>query len=284
MRRFAVAEPRAGWLALVWGLSSVIAPGFIWISLQKNPDIMVLPSNFDTLVAHQDLVVGSSLSLAALPDNDLYANVLNPDRATLVAGLPNISEAHSISILEAAAAASAHTVLLEVNAFAHEYDGLRNHPLAATLAGKLSENGKRLTLVARAAVGLAVEEHARVRVGRSGVTREEFVVVGPVSPQLFPRAVWDTAGLKAALANARRQKTRVLLFWPPLPEGGFGRDRVRYDELRDHISAFAKQYALPLWIAAEPWPDQLFRDDFGHLNASGREHFATEISAWVSSL
>lgn len=279
-----MAESKTGWMAAVWVLSSAIALGFIWITLQRSPDRIVLPSNFDTLVAHNDVLIGSSLSLAALPDDDLYAHVLNPDRSTFVASLPGISESHSIHILKAAVAADAHTVLLEANAFSHEFNGLRHHPLAATLARVISENGKRLTMVARAAAGLPAEKHARVRLGRLSADRHEFVLAAKPEPVLFPRTVWDTAGLEGVLAEARRQDIRVLLFWPPLPESGFGRDRIRYAEMSDHISALAKQYALPLWVASAPWPDQLFMDNVGHLNADGRKRFAAEIGTWVSSL
>ena len=271
-------------MVAVWLLSCAIALGFIWTALQRNPDRIILPPDFATLVAHKDVLIGSSLSLTALPDDDLYANVLNPDRATLVASLPNISESHSLNILAAAVAAGAHTVLLEANAFSHEFNGLRNHPLAATLAGMISENGKRLTLIARAAVGLPAQQHARVRLGRLPANQQEFMLVRSVEPVLFPRTVWDTAGLEEALADARRQGTRVLLFWPPMPEGGFGRDRVRYAEISDHVRALAKQYALPVWVPSAPWPDQLFMDNFGHLNARGRERFAAEIGAWARSL
>ncbi|MCB1680213.1 MAG: SGNH/GDSL hydrolase family protein [Halioglobus sp.] len=283
MRRFVAAEPEAGWLAAVWVLSGTIAAGFIWATLQKNPDKITLPADFAALVAHQDLLLGSSLSRTALPHDARYTRVLHPDRETLVASLPNISEAQSLDILAAAVAAGAHTVLLEVNAFAHEYNGLWNCPWATTLAGVLSENGRRLTLVARAAVGLSVEQQGRVRLGRFPAHAPGMVLAGAVAPALFPRAVWDGAGLEAALADARRHDTVVLLFWPPLPESGYGRDRARYAQMSEHIRALAKQYALPLWLAPAPWPDGLFMDHFGHLNASGRERFAAEIGVWVRS-
>lgn len=197
-----MAESKVGWMVAVWVLSSVIALGFIWITLQRSPDRIGLPSNFDTLVAHNDMLIGSSLSLAAPPDDNLYANVLDPGRATLVAGLPSISEAHSISILKAAVAAGADAVLLEANAFAHEYNGLQHHPWAATLAGLISENGKRLTLVARTAAGLPAKGYNRVRVGRISANRLGFELGGLVRPELFPRAVWDTTGLEQVLADA----------------------------------------------------------------------------------
>jgi hypothetical protein len=76
----------------------------------------------------------------------------------------------------------------------------------------------------------------------------------------------------------------VLLFWPPVPEGGFGRDQVRYDEIRRHITGLANVYALSLWISPVPWPDELFLDNFGHLNDKGRERFAREIANWARSL
>jgi lysophospholipase L1-like esterase len=74
------------------------------------------------------------------------------------------------------------------------------------------------------------------------------------------------------------------LFWPPLPEGGFGRDRDRYRAMSDHIKRLANRYALPLWVADGPWPDELFMDKFGHLNLQGRQRFAGEIAAWARSL
>ena len=284
MRRFVDTDSKASWMVAVWVLSCAIALGFIWTTLQKSPHHIILPVNFNALVAHKDVLVGSSLSLAALPDDDRYANVLSPDRATLVASLQGISESHSISIFRAAVAADAHTVLLEANAYAHEFNGLRNHPWAATLANLISETGRRLTLVARAAAGLSATEHGRVRLGRLHADQQEFELMGPVEPLLFPRNIWDTAGLEEALADARRHGIRVLLFWPPLPEGGFGRDPVRYAEISDHVRALAKQYALPVWVPSAPWPDQLFMDNFGHLNARGRVRFAAEIGAWARSL
>lgn len=284
VRRFVGAELKARWMAAVWLLASAVALGFIWITLQKSPDGIILPPNFEKQVAHNDLLIGSSLTRASLPGGDLYANVLNPDRVTHIAGLPSISESHSIAILEAAVAAGADTVLLEVNAFAHEYNGLQHHPWAATLAGLISENGKRLTLVARTAAGLPTKEYNRVRVGRISANRLGFELGGLVKPELFPRTVWETTWLEEVLADAHRRGTRVLLFWPPLPEGGFGRDRVRYAEMSDYISTLAKHYELPLWTASAPWPDQLFMDNIGHLNANGRERFAAEISAWANSL
>jgi len=284
MQRFAKSKSAAGWMPAVWTASIAIAFVVIWTTLQESPDTITLPTDFDIQVARSDVLVGSSLSWAALPDEDRYRRIVHPGRRTRVASLDGISEAHSLQLVQAAIAAGATTVLLEVNALAHEYNGLRNHPVATTVAGIMAETGKRLTSVARAAVGLPAVEHTRVRIGRHSLNRREFALAGPVEPELFPRAVWDTSALEKTLADARRRDTRILLFWPPLPEGGFGRDRDRYRAMSDHIKRLANRYALPLWVADGPWPDELFMDKFGHLNLQGRQRFAGEIAAWARSL
>lgn len=271
------------WMLATWALSGAVAAGFIWLVLQTSPDRIALPPNFYKLVAHKDVVIGSSLSWTALPHDENYANILNPGRATLVASLPSISESHSIDLLQATVAANANTVLLEVNAFAHEYNGLRNFPLAATLAGVIADTGKRLTLVARATIGLPAREYALIRLGRAATNQRDFVLAGPVEPELYTRTVWDTAGLKEALATAHREKTRLLFFWPPRPSWGGDRNRSNYREIRDHIRLLAKESGVPVWTAQEPWPDHLFMDNFGHLNATGRKLFASKISAWVKA-
>ena len=278
------ASPRIGWMVLVWALSITLSAVFFWISLENSPDRITVPSNFDTLVSGNDLLIGSSLSWAALPAGNRFDNVLDPNRLTVVASLDSISESHSIQLLQAAADAGAHTVLLEVNALAHEYDGMRYNPLAATFASILSEFGKKMTLVARNAIGLPAADYGQVRLERLAANRQEFLLAGPVVPRLFPRKIWDSSGFERVLAACVRQQTRVLLFWPPVPEGGFGRDPVRYDQIRRHIIGLANLYTLPLWISPVPWPDEFFLDNFGHLNEKGSERFAREIAYWARSL
>lgn len=283
MSRRTGSELSARWMVVIWVVASAIAASFVWYLLQKNPDQIVLPENFATTVAHNDVLIGSSLSLSALPNDDSYANILSPDRATYVASAASITEGHTISILEAAVAADVNTVLLEVNAFSHEFTGLWNIPVAATLAGLMADYGKRMTKGARATAGLPTRNFTHVRLNRLNKNHQQFAVAGRPDPQLYPRALADPARLNQALLDARRKKTRVLLFWPPLPEGGFGRDPVRYASMQEHVVAFAEAYQLPLWTAASPWPDSLFLDNYGHLNAKGRMRFAAEIGVWTSS-
>jgi hypothetical protein len=270
-------------LVAVWLAATVIAVGFIWLTLERIPDTITLPTEFESAVKHNSVLVGSSLSWSALPVGPAYTNTLDPTQRTVVATLDSISEAHSIQILQSAIAAGADTVLLEVNALAHEYDGMRNFPLGATLASVLAETGKRLTLIVRRDVGLPIGDYGQVRLGRIPADRQGFLLAGQASPRLFPREIWDKRALEDALATASRRHIRVLLFWPPLPEGGFGQESVRYNEIKRHIVNLAEDYGVPVWVPSAPWPDRLFMDNFGHLNAKGRRRFAAEIADWVAS-
>lgn len=270
-------------LVAVWLAATVIAVGFIRLTLECSPDTITLPTEFDSAVTNNNVLVGSSLSWSALPAGDRYTNALDPTQRTVVATLDSISEAHSIQILQAAIAAGAHTVLLEVNALAHEYDGMRHFPPAATLASVLAETGKRLTLIVRKGVGLPLDDYGHVRLGRVPADRQGFLLAGPASPRLFPRAIWDKRALEDALATASRRRIRVLFFWPPLPEGGFVHESVRYNEIKRHILNLAGEYGVPVWVPSTPWSDGLFLDNFGHLNAKGRKGFAAEIADWVAS-
>jgi hypothetical protein len=122
-----------------------------------------------------------------------------------------------------------------------------------------------------------------VRLGRVPVDRRGFLLAGPANPRLFPRAIWHQRALEEALAAARRRGTRVLFFWPPLPAGGFGREMSRYREIQRHIRSVAAAYGLAVWMPRGPWPDALFLDNFGHLNANGRKRFAVEIGDWAAA-
>ena len=83
---------------------------------------------------------------------------------------------------------------------------------AAALASVLAETGKRLTLIVRKAVGLPLDDYGHVRLGRVPVDRQGFLLAGPASPRLFPRAIWDKRALEDALATASRRRIRVLFF------------------------------------------------------------------------
>jgi hypothetical protein len=226
------------------------------------------------------VVIGSSMTGHAVPVVPPPGGLLGDGRAHARWQAGAITEARTLDLLEAAVAAGAETVLVEVNTFAtmrRDAAARREGGVAAWIDGGLEQLTRRLQASLSALGG-----RAELPVNRNDPDLDPR----PWSPRLdgvariYPEVLTqprDPSRLRALLDRASAGGVEVLFFDPPRPEAvaaAMGPDG--YAAFLAHLRSVAGAYDTSLLVFETPWPDNLFRDPV-HMNRDGRARFLAEL-------
>ena len=204
---------------------------------------------------------------------------------------PAISERLTTRLLAHAIESGAETILLEVNAYVHDYsDYSRGYlelgePLfTAYLARYFRELGARLTVNFKR----FWSDHpgAPVFFYKSPIDGGDSPLdLGAVAPEdyyrLIPLEPVHPGELRRLLERARATGTEVFFFSPPRPRSVVTLiGEAEFVRMMEHVSAVAEDLRVPLWYSSSGWPDDHFIDIKAHVNARGRARFLRELARW----
>lgn len=250
------------------------------------------PAAPPTFGGAQIAVIGSSLTGYAFPKQggldgrgDMSHSLLGDGRSHFRIGLPAISEAEAVALVERAAAERAELILLEVWPFVYDLPSLhamrRCDQPARDLRVWLKERQYEQTDVVARLIGRATSTED------GGEPRD----LDRRSPQRFAtsargfalamRGPCDMERLVRAVRAARSGGSRIIMVAPPrsvTADRLLGADQVQ--ALDSAARDLARRLDVPLFAPAGPWPDDRFVS-IGHLDRAGREQMQARLIAWI---
>ena len=269
-------------LWLVWLSAALLAILAIRLLIVMSPTLVL--SDRPTQPLEIDVVLGSSLSKTLLPPYQQAPSLMNDHRDTDVVSVPGATALETLEMLEWAIHHTRGDIAIEVNAFTLQFSHF-SIPAFPWLTAAL-ENQRRIaasmTFTAKQLVGVTPGEvrYKQMNLGRAkkrfAITTREPKANLSYLPQsfLYPRE------LKAQIRRLAREDRKVVFIWPPAPESGTGSNLASWHRAREHVVEFCLEYKVDCWLPTAPWPDDLFRDLWGHLGPSGRDRFAEEFTDW----
>ena len=277
----------------IWVAALVIAAGFTIALLRQDPGIYeeYPGSGLPDVDGAEIVVIGSSLTAHLLPGPESAGGVLGDRRTSAMLAVPGISERLTTRLLAHAIGSGAETVLIEINAYVHDYSeysrahrGLGEPLFTMHLAGYFRDLGARLTLnFKRLFFAIA---HAPVTFYENpvdgGKTALDFAAVASEDYyRLFSLEPAYPDELGKLLEKARAADTEVLFFSPPRPRSAVRLiGSAEFARMVEHVSDVAREFGVPVWYATSAWPDDQFIDIKAHVNARGRDRFLRELSRW----
>ena len=232
------------------------------------------------------VVIGSSFTHRALPMDPVHGGLLGDGRSHRLLVSPGQTEAQSLYLLQLAIASGAETVLLEANDFL--FDVIDPQPSLVR-----SPHDWIGAFFRSVVLGLQSERRYRSHPGGLALWTSDTI---DLYDKVARNRIHDEPAVRLAfrmdagrefsnlVAHARAHGVEVVLFLPPISE--------RFENvligatnkaISDHAKAFAGTTGLPLWYAAEAWPDDYFAD-LRHANRQGRTRFLAEFAAWYANL
>jgi hypothetical protein len=271
----------------------VIAAGFITAIGWEGPSIYEgYPSEDLPNIGEAEIIfIGSSLTAHLVPGAAPASGVFGDHRLAAMLAVPGISEQMTTRLLAYAIESGAATVLVEINAYAHEYTRYsRSHPglgepaFTAQLARYFRELGASLTLNFKRL--LVDTPHVPVTFYKDpvdggnrtlnikAVAAEHYYRLSCLQPA-YPEE------LGRLLEEARSASIEVLFFAPPRPLSVVNLiGEAEFAKVIECISDVAQEFRVPVWYSPSGWPDDQFIDISAHANARGRARFLHELANW----
>lgn len=233
------------------------------------------------------VVIGSSLSAAAIPQDQVQDGLLGDNRRHVVWFFPAISASQTMALGRKAIEDGARVILIELNAFAYSYPRrvIRQDYLPGWVAA-LGDWSDDFTEHLRATISLAADSN------RTAVDYPEFqdswdgVMRWQRNTALQPSGSEYTETLASLIEIAARQNIDVVFFEPP-------RHRQLLHEIARELEMPLHRYlrtqVMPpnatAMLVSAAWPDALFADEAAHLNLSGQARFLAELRrSWRQSV
>ncbi|MDF1732760.1 MAG: hypothetical protein P1U49_14725 [Minwuia sp.] len=264
--------------ASVWAVVLLLTVGSIMVIWNWQP-----VTEQQTLEAGTPIVViGSSLSAAAIQQDQVPEGLLGDNRRHVVWFVPAISASETMALSRKAIDEGARVILIELNAFAYSDPPRVNRPdyLPGWVAA-LGDRSDEFTEHLREAISVAVDgnrtavDYPAFRDSWDGVMRWQR------NTALRPSGGEYTEDLASLTEVAARQNIDVVFFEPP-------RHRQRLQEIARELEMplprYLRTYVIPpdaiAMVASAAWPDALFADEVGHLNLSGQARFMAELQRY----
>jgi len=261
--------------ASVWAVVLMLTVGSIMMIWNWQP-----VTELHTLEAETPIVViGSSLSAAAIQQGQVQEGLLGDNRRHVVWFVPAISAPETMALSRKAIDDGARVILIELNAFAYSYPRrvIRSDYLPGWVAA-LGDWSDDFTEHLREAISLAVDGN------RTAVDYPEFrgswdgVMRWQRNTALRPSGSEYTEALASLMEVAARQNIDVVFFEPP-------RHRQRQQEIARELEMplhrYLRTHVMPpdatAMLVSAAWPDALFADEVAHLNLSGQARFMAEL-------
>ncbi|MXO71881.1 hypothetical protein [Alteraurantiacibacter buctensis] len=239
----------------------------------------------------QIAVIGSSQSKYAFAkhagrdtEDGTSSSLLGDGRSHFRIGLPAISEAEAVALVEQAAAERAELILLEVWPFIYELPSLhaarRCDQPARRLRVWLKERQHQQTDVVARLIGRATSTDDGGEPPDIDRRTPEHFAATARSYGLVMRGPCDMDRLARAVRGAQSGGSRIILVAPPrstTAERLLGADQVQ--ALDNAARDLARRLAVPLFAPEGPWPDDLFIS-IGHLSGSGRAQLQSRLRDW----
>ena len=240
----------------------------------------------------QIAVIGSSLTNYAFPKqaggdrhDNASGSLLGDGRSHYRIGLPAISEAEALALVERATAERAELILLEVWPFVYDLPSLhslrRCDQPARGLRIWLKERQQQQTDVVARLIGRATStEDGGEPPDIDRRTPERFAESGR-GFALVVRGPCDIGRLARVVRAARSGGSRIILVAPPrsvTADRLLGADKVQ--ALDSAARDLANRLDVPLFAPPGPWPDEHFVT-MGHLDRSGRMQIQAGLIAWI---
>ena len=275
-------------LAGVWLAALLISYVVIISLLSLAKDTICFPESSLYGTSTGSIFIGSSLTYAALPDEDVFADLPGSASIAKPLTLPGITAAETFDLMAWALDSGHGDLMVELNAFTTQYQDspidTSRLPELYNLAEMQVVMGQKLTWVVKQLVGLANPPASRI-VGTSRITKDIATEsdIGHLL-RLAPQSFFFSDRLHSLMRMADEQGRRVLFYWPPVPDHGAGSHMPSWNAARSHIIRFCEQHRLRCWLPDAPWDKRFFMDARGHLAQSGRIRFTASISDWVAAL
>jgi hypothetical protein len=248
------------------------------------------PSAPPTFGGAQIAVIGSSQFKYAFVkqaggDGDGDArSLLGDGRSHFRIGLPAISEADAVALVDQAAAERAELILLEVWPFIYDIPVLHaarrcDQPARSLRIWLKQKQRERTDAVARI-IGRAVSTDDGGEPPDIDSRTPARFAASARGFGLVMRGPCDMDRLARTVRAARSGGSRIILIAPPrsvTAERLLGADQVlAFDNAARDL---AHRLDVPLFAPAGPWPDERFVS-IGHLSSTGRGQMQARLSAW----
>ena len=271
-------------LTLVWLVAFAMA--VVTILLLTSPLKITLPMP-PKVPLDVDIVVGSSLSKTLLPTYEKLPSLLQKDRDIEVITVAGATAKETLEMLDWAIHHTQGDVFVEANALTLQFTH-RAHPLFPWLTAILEGQPAHAAEIAakmKRLLGMSRKEKSpTATLGRSS----NFSLVNNGRPtrglSYSPQAFLYSRELRVQIAQLESAQRRLILIWPPVPEGGTGADIGSWQRARNHVVLFCSQFQVECWLPDSPWPNHFFIDFWGHLGPIGRDRFALVFSEWLREL
>lgn len=261
--------------ASVWAVVLLLTVGSIMMIWNWQPVTEVHALEAETPI----VVIGSSLSAAAIQQDQVQEGLLGDNRRHVVWFVPAISASETMALSQKAIDEGARVILIELNAFAYSDPPRVNRPdyLPGWVAA-LGDWSDAFTEHLREAISVAVDgngtsvDYPAFRESWDGVVRWQRNTALRSSGNEHKEA------LASLTEVAARQNIDLVFFEPP-------RHRQRLQEIAQELGMplhrYLTSYVVPpdatAMLADTAWPDALFADEVGHLNLSGQARFMAEL-------
>ena len=274
--------PSARSLAMVWMIALGLTSAVIWL-LPRLPSVnfqFLPPDKAHPLKA--DLFLGSSLTRHLLPSETDLPEVLTSGRNTLVLSAPGATADETLEMLDWAITNVSGDIALEVNAFTVQYEHLSfaSLPLIGPFVESLPRLRADLSLLWQRLFGKQINNNlswARLsRKTNKNFASSRFTYTLAYTPISFQHET----ELKEKVRELSDMNRDLILYWPPVPQSGAGRNIAKWNQAKRHINEFCKQLAVRCWLPDKPWSDAFFVDSWGHLAPTGQAKFASTFRTW----
>lgn len=212
-------------------------------------------------------------------------SLLGDGRSHFRIGLPAISEAEALALVEQAAAERAELILLEVWPFIYDVQSThaarRCDQPARGLRIWLKESQRQQTDVVARLIGRATSTDDGGEPPDIDSRTPEGFAASARGFGLVMRGPCDMDRLARAVRAARSGGSRIILIAPPrsvTAERLLGADQVQ--ALDNAARDLARRLDVPLFAPAGPWPDGRFVS-IGHLSSAGRGEMQSRLRAWI---
>ena len=271
-------------LTLVWLVAFAMAMAMI---LQVTPAPKLKLPKTPNVPLDVDIIVGSSLSKTLLPIYEKLPSLLEKGRDTEVIQVAGATARETLEMLDWAIHYTQGDVFVEVNALTLQFTdrAFPSSPWLTAISDGQPVNAAEIAAKLKWLLGVSRKEKPRTaRLGRSS----NFSRINNGHPahrlSYSPQAFLYSTELRLQIARLQWEQRRLILIWPPVPEGGAGANMDSWRGARNHVALFCKQYQVECWLPDSPWPNHLFIDNWGHLGPIGRDRFALVFSEWLREI
>lgn len=212
-------------------------------------------------------------------------SLLGDGRSHFRIGLPAVSEADALALVERAAAERAELILLEVWPFIYDVQSIhaarRCDQPARGLRILLKQSQRERTDVVARLIGRAISTDDGGEPPDIDSRTPESFAASARGFGVVMRGPCDMDRLARAVRAARSGGSRIILIAPPrsvTAEGLLGAYQVQ--ALDNAARDLARRLDVPLFAPAGPWPDERFVS-IGHLSSAGRGQMQAWLRDWI---